>query len=162
MIYLYKYWIFMKSRVLDILDLGVQLHISRRCLESLVTSAFSSRRKELSLTFKHQCLKLCHMRAVKNKNQTWTPWYIQKHWANACFHSYGIFFLGKSEATVSVKGVDFEISIVGELCESPRNARESAATRMLAKLQSMATEAAERFWVWGASFLLRNTVRGEM
>ena len=53
-----------------------------------------------------------------------------------------LILIGKSEATVSVKGVDFEISIVGKLCDSPREARESAAAGMLAKLQSMATEAA--------------------
>ncbi|CBI36653.3 uncharacterized protein LOC104879453 isoform X2 [Vitis vinifera] len=52
---------------------------------------------------------------------------------------------GKSEGTVSVKGVDFEISVVGEPCDTPREARESAAAQMLAKLQSMATAAAGRF-----------------
>ncbi|RVW28594.1 hypothetical protein CK203_094812 [Vitis vinifera] len=52
---------------------------------------------------------------------------------------------GKSEGTVTVKGVDFEISVVGEPCDTPREARESAAAQMLAKLQSMATAAAGRF-----------------
>ena len=70
--------------------------------------------------------------------------HIQKNWANACLLIL-IAFVGKSEGTVSVKGVDFEISVVGEPCDTPREARESAAAQMLAKLPSMATAAAGRF-----------------
>lgn len=53
-------------------------------------------------------------------------------------------FVGKSEAAVSVKGIDFEISVVGEACDTPREARESAAAGMLTKLHSIATAAAVR------------------
>ncbi|KAI4324301.1 hypothetical protein L6164_023853 [Bauhinia variegata] len=45
---------------------------------------------------------------------------------------------GKFQANVTVKGIDFECSCEGNLCSSPREARDSAAAQMLAKLRSMA------------------------
>ncbi|CAK9161131.1 unnamed protein product [Ilex paraguariensis] len=41
-------------------------------------------------------------------------------------------------ADVTIKGVDFECSAGSSLLSNPREARESAATQMIAKLQSMA------------------------
>ncbi|XP_038986617.1 uncharacterized protein LOC120103674 isoform X1 [Phoenix dactylifera] len=45
---------------------------------------------------------------------------------------------GRFQANVTVKGMDFECTVGGDLKGSPREARESAATNMLSKLRSMA------------------------
>ncbi|KAK4286592.1 hypothetical protein QN277_003126 [Acacia crassicarpa] len=45
---------------------------------------------------------------------------------------------GGFEAKVTVKGTDFECSCGGSLCLNPREARESAATQILAELRSTA------------------------
>ncbi|XP_073111888.1 uncharacterized protein [Elaeis guineensis] len=45
---------------------------------------------------------------------------------------------GRFQASVTVKGMDFECTVGGDLKSSPREARESAATHMLSKLCSMA------------------------
>ena len=44
---------------------------------------------------------------------------------------------GGFQADVTVKGTGFECSSEGELCPCPREARESAAKRMFAKLGNM-------------------------
>ncbi|XVF65441.1 hypothetical protein PTKIN_Ptkin09bG0249400 [Pterospermum kingtungense] len=46
---------------------------------------------------------------------------------------------GGYQATVSVKGMNFESSSVGDVCPKPPEARGSAATQMLAKLHSMSS-----------------------
>ncbi|KAM1158544.1 hypothetical protein ACFXTH_031909 [Malus domestica] len=48
---------------------------------------------------------------------------------------------GGFQAEVTVKGMEFECSSVGGLCSNPREARESAAAQVLAKLRSMAGQA---------------------
>ncbi|KAB2622931.1 hypothetical protein D8674_025113 [Pyrus ussuriensis x Pyrus communis] len=48
---------------------------------------------------------------------------------------------GGFQADVTVKGMDFECSSVGGLCSNPREARESAAAQVLAKLRSTAGQA---------------------
>ncbi|TQE11678.1 hypothetical protein C1H46_002714 [Malus baccata] len=48
---------------------------------------------------------------------------------------------GGFQADVTVKGMEFECSSVGGLCSNPREARESAAAQVLAKLRSMAGQA---------------------
>lgn len=45
--------------------------------------------------------------------------------------------LGSFQASVMVKGVDFESSSKGNICETPHEARNSAASNMLVKLRSM-------------------------
>ncbi|KAJ0034393.1 hypothetical protein Pint_25755 [Pistacia integerrima] len=47
---------------------------------------------------------------------------------------------GGFRAEVTVKGKDFECSSSGDLCFSPQEARQSAATQILAKLRRMASE----------------------
>nr|CAD1838978.1 unnamed protein product [Ananas comosus var. bracteatus] len=47
---------------------------------------------------------------------------------------------GKFQASVAVKGVDFECTADGDSVRSPREARESAAAHMLTKLRSMASQ----------------------
>ncbi|KAK3204456.1 hypothetical protein Dsin_018502 [Dipteronia sinensis] len=46
---------------------------------------------------------------------------------------------GGFQASVTVKGMDFECSSIVGQCSNPRNARESAASQMLGKLRSMAS-----------------------
>lgn len=46
---------------------------------------------------------------------------------------------GGFQANVFVKGMDFEYSSCGEPCSDPREARESAATKMLGQLWRMAS-----------------------
>ncbi|KAL5784028.1 hypothetical protein ACOSQ2_006420 [Xanthoceras sorbifolium] len=45
---------------------------------------------------------------------------------------------GGFQASITVKGIDFECSSMGDQCSNPHEARDSAATQMLAKLRSMA------------------------
>ena len=45
--------------------------------------------------------------------------------------------LGSFQASVMVKGVDFESSSKGNICETPHEARNSAASNMLVKLRSL-------------------------
>ncbi|CAO2821671.1 unnamed protein product [Amaranthus hypochondriacus] len=46
-------------------------------------------------------------------------------------------YKGSFQASVMVKGVDFESSSKGNICETPHEARNSAASNMLVKLRSM-------------------------
>ena len=48
-------------------------------------------------------------------------------------------FVGGFRADVTVNGVDFECTTGGDMCSNPREARESAAAQMLAKLRAMAS-----------------------
>ncbi|XP_020088168.1 uncharacterized protein LOC109710130 isoform X2 [Ananas comosus] len=50
---------------------------------------------------------------------------------------------GKFQASVAVKGVDFECTADGDSVRSPREARESAAAHMLTKLRSMASQSSD-------------------
>lgn len=52
-----------------------------------------------------------------------------------------ISFEGGFLANVTVNGLEFECSCGGNACYDPRQARESAAAQMLAKLRSMAKPA---------------------
>lgn len=56
--------------------------------------------------------------------------------------TYQVFSSGGGyQAKVSVKGMNFESSSVGDVCPKPPEARGSAAAQMLAKLRSMSTPA---------------------
>lgn len=48
---------------------------------------------------------------------------------------------GGFQANVTLVGLDFKCSSGGDLCSSPREAKESAALQMLVKLRSMAGQA---------------------
>ncbi|KAK7325071.1 hypothetical protein VNO77_29130 [Canavalia gladiata] len=52
---------------------------------------------------------------------------------------------GGFQANVAVKGLDFESSCGGNPCSCPRQARESAATQMLANLRNMAKSDHSKF-----------------
>jgi len=57
-------------------------------------------------------------------------------------YTWWLTFEGEFQATVRVKGADFEYLCEGNACAFPREARDSAAAQMLTKFRNMAKKSA--------------------
>ncbi|TYK03479.1 40S ribosomal protein S15a-1 [Cucumis melo var. makuwa] len=112
-----------------LLELWIMKRLEGRMLEA----------KSLVSSIEHGCNKLikrtfnlyCHMRhAVEDAAKMELDGICHKN--NWILPVYGVSSLdGGFQANVFVKGMDFEYSSCGELCSDPRDARESAAMKML-------------------------------